>query len=231
MIEFFLASENLPFSCSLAVMLAIALLEGVATLVGAGFSQFLDSMIPDLDIDADVDVDMDMDMDADADFSPQNTMTRFLGWLRVGQVPVLILLVIFLTAFGLIGLGVQSIAAKAFGGLMPGLLASIPALLLAMPVVRGLGGILGRFMPKDETEAVTESSFIGRVAVITLGRAVKGKPAEAKLKDKFGQVHYVMVEPDVATEVLEQGAQVLLVNQAGPAFTAIKNPNPALVNE
>ena len=38
------------------------------------------------------------------DLSNTTGMTRFLGWLRIGQVPVLITLIIFLTIFGLAGL-------------------------------------------------------------------------------------------------------------------------------
>jgi hypothetical protein len=85
-------------------------------------------------------------------------------------------------------------------------------------------------MPKDETEAVAETSFIGRIAVITLGNASPGNPAEAKLRDKFGQTHYVMVEPDESDERFENGTQVVLVNQQGAIFKAIRNKSDALVD-
>ncbi len=216
---FLTAGENLPFTIALVVMLGIALLEGVAMLLGAGISNFLDGLLPDVDLHVD-----GPDLDA------TSSLSRLLGWLRVGQVPVLMLLVVFLTAFGLIGLGVQAVFHNALGSLLPGVLASVPAFALALPVVRTFGGILGRIMPKDETDAVPEHSFIGRVAVITLGTATIGSPAEARLKGIRGQTHYIMVEPDVAGERFERGAAVVLVAQHGAVFRAIRNTSDALVD-
>jgi len=222
MINFLLASQNMPFTVALAVMLIIAFLEGVSTLLGAGIFSFIDSLLPELDIDADMD---------SPDFESSGLFSKLLGWLRIGEVPVIMLLVIFLTAFGLIGLGLQSFAQGTLGSLLPGSFASIPAVLLGFPIVRLCGGILGKFMPKDETEAVAETSFIGRIAVITLGNASPGNPAEAKLRDKFGQTHYVMVEPDVSDERFENGTQVVLVRQQGAIFKAIQNKSDALVDD
>ncbi|CAB1058502.1 FIG00849341: hypothetical protein [Olavius sp. associated proteobacterium Delta 1] len=226
MINFLLAGQNMPFTVALTVMLIIAFLEGVSTLLGAGIFSFIDSLLPELDIDADVDADIDS-----PDFESSGLFSRLFSWLRIGEVPAIMLLVIFLTAFGLIGLGLQSFAQKTLGSLLPGSFASIPAVLLGFPIVRLLGGILGKIMPKDETEAVAETSFIGRIAVITLGNASPGKPAEAKLSDQFGQAHYVMVEPDEPDERFESGTQVVLVSQQGAIFKAIRNKSDALVDD
>ncbi len=99
---------------------------------------------------------------------------------------------------------------------------------VSLPLVRMLTGVIARIMPKDETEAVSEKSFIGRVAVITLGKAAKGKPAQAKLKDKFGTTHYIMVAPDLEDETFRQGDPVLIVRQAGAGYTGIANSVAAL---
>jgi len=204
------------------VMFIIALLEGVSTVLGAGIFSFIDSLLPDLDVDADLD---------SPDFDSAGPFSKLLSWFRIGEVPAIMLLVIFLTAFGLIGLGLQSVAQRTLGGLMPGSVASIPAVLLGFPIVRLCGGILGKIMPKDETEAVSETSFIGRIAVITLGTASSGSPAEAKLKDQFGQTHYVMVEPDEADEQLGKGTKIVLISQQGSVFRAIRNKSDALAEE
>jgi hypothetical protein len=211
----------MPFTVALAVMLIIAFLEGVTMLLGSGIFSFIDSLLPELDIDADM---------ASPDFESSGPFSKLLSWLRIGEVPAIMLLVIFLTAFGLIGLGLQSFAQRTLGSLLPGSFASIPAVLLGFPIVRLFGGLLGKLMPKDETEAVAETSFIGRIAVITLGNASPGNPAEAKLRDKFGQTHYVMVEPDESDERFENGTQVVLVNQQGAIFKAIRNKSDALVD-
>jgi len=212
----------MPFTVALAVMLIIAFLEGATTLLGAGIFSFIDSLLPELDIDSDMD---------SPDFESSGLFSKLLGWLRIGEVPAIMLLVIFLTAFGLIGLGLQSVALRTLGSLLPGSFAAIPAVLLGFPIVRLFGGILGKFMPKDETEAVAETSFIGRIAVITLGNASPGNPAEAKLRDKFGQTHYVMVEPDESDERFENGTQVVLVSQQGAIFKAVRNKSDALVDD
>jgi hypothetical protein len=183
-----------------------------------------------MDLDVDADIDMDADMDLDTDFHTAGPFTRLLSWLRVGQVPVLILAIVFLTAFGLIGLFCQSTAIKLFGHLLPASLASIPALVVTLPVVRVSGGVLARVLPKDETESVSEESFVGRVAVITLGKAEVGRPAQSRLTDPHGQSHYLMVEPDQEGVRFEQGTEVLIVSHQGAIYKGIENPNKALTD-
>jgi Inner membrane protein YqiJ, N-terminal/Inner membrane protein YqiJ, OB-fold len=225
MIEFLLAGQNLPFSVAICLMLAIAFMEGVGTLLGLGLSEAFETFMPDFDLDVDVDIDADVD---GADINPQSGLTKILGWLRIGEVPFLMLLVVFLTVFGLIGLGIQSLAQEMAGHLLPGIAAATMAFFISMPFVRLFGGILAKVMPKDETDAVSENSFIGRVASITLGRADKGNPTRAKLQDKHGTTHYIMVEPDLADDVFEQGGSVILVSRNGAVFKAIHNTSAGL---
>lgn len=219
MMSFFAASENFPFALAIAVMIGIALLEGITSAFGAGLSSLLDTLIPEFDVDIDT---------SGPEVQTPAPLSRLLGWLRVGQVPILMLLVIFLSGFGLSGLFIQSIAHTSIGYLLPAWMASVPALIMAMPVVRLLGGLLERFMPRDETEAVSSDSFIGRIAIITLGNATKGHAAQAKVKDEHGYSHYVMVEPDTIEDNFSQGEEVLLVRKQGILFHAIKNTNAVL---
>jgi len=212
---------------AIMVMFGIALLEGVATLLGAGLSGFLDSLLPDVDVDVDLDTDTSIDGSEVPAIAP---LTRLLGWLRIGKVPVLVLLVVFLTGFGLIGLGMQSAMSSLTGFMLPAWIASVIVFFLALPVVRVFGGALGAVMPKDETDAVTEDSLIGRIAVITLGRAVRGGPAQAKVKDQHGLTHYVMVEPDTDGVTFNAAQSVLLIAKDGSVFKAIENTNPALTD-
>lgn len=221
MIEFMLQGQNLPFMVSLTIMIMIACLEGVTTMIGMGFSSMIDSFMPDFDIDADVDLDH-------PDLSTTGILTRTFGWFRIGQVPFLIILIVFLTLFGLTGLLIQSVCLKITGHLLPGIIASGITLPVTLPLVRAITGMIGKIMPKDETEAVAEKSFIGRVAIITLGKASKNSPAQAKVKDKFGTTHYVMVEPDIEDEEFHKGDQVLIVKQTSSGYKAIQNPMAAL---
>ena len=225
MLSFILAPENFPFAVALAVMFGIALLEGISTLFGAALSSLVDTMLPDLTPDIELDAGLD-----GADVEAPYALSRFLSWLRVGQVPVLMLIVIFLTAFGLVGFGLQSLASNTFNHLMPGWLASIPAMLLGFPLVRAFGGVLARYMPGDETEAVAVASLIGRIATITIGTATKGRPAEARVKDNYGTSHLLMVEPDQAADSFGAGEEVLLVKKEGSVFKVITNPNSVLTD-
>lgn len=219
--EFLFAQQNMPFAVALALMFLIAVLEGVTTVLGAGISGFLDSLLPEMNFD--------LDMDA-PDIHTNTPLTRVLGWLRFGQVPALVIMVIFLTAFGLLGYVIQAVSENLTGHMMPGLPASCFALVCSSPFVRVGGGILAKIMPKDETEAVSEQSFIGLIAVITLGTAKPGKAAQGKLKDRHGQTHYVMIEPDGHEEQFTQGTEVLLVKQQGALFKAILNTSSALID-
>ncbi len=225
MIEFVLAPQNLPFAVSLVLMLFMALLEGVGSVLGLGVSEFFDTLLPELDIDVDIDADIDVDA---PDIGAPSGFTKLLGWLRVGQVPALILMILFLTSFGLSGLCIQSMVKNIVGTMMPATLATIPALIFTIPLVRVFGGLLAKILPKDETDAVSEDSFIGRTASIVLGKAQQGSPAQAKLRDHHGTTHYIMVEPDINGEIFEAGMSLLIVRRNGSIFRAILNTNPAL---
>lgn len=209
-----------PFTVALVVMLGIGLVEVVALLAGGDLFAFLDDAL---------DVDLDAGADGVSAVEGAGPFTRFLGWMQVGRVPVLMLLVLFLLAFGLAGLFVQASVASLLGGPLPAWIAAPAVAVAVLPGVRGAGVLLARVMPKDETESVPVDSFVGRIAVVTLGTATRGTPAQAKLKDRFGHSHYVLVEPDVDGEAFPQGAAVLLVSRAGAVFRAIKNPSPSLL--
>lgn len=223
MIHFVLAGENIPFTVSLALMLAIGALEIVFSLFGPGLSHLLETAVPDLDHDIHPHVD-------GTGFEEVTPLSRLLSWLRIGEVPLLMLLVVFLTSFGLIGLGIQALASGILQFLLPAPLAAVGALFAAVPCVRIGGGLLKAIIPKDETQAVSEDSFVGKIAIITSGLAAQGKPAEARLQDQYKQAHYIFVEPDDAGDVFPAGTTVLIVKKENNVFRAIRNPNSALVD-
>ena len=232
MFEFVTADENLPFSVALAVMFGIAILEGVLTVIGFGLSNVIDSLLPDHDFDPHIDFDPAGEVHGDihGEIGSQSALSKLLSWLRVGKVPVLMLLVVFLTAFGLIGLSLQGFIHGVTGSMLPAAIASIPAFLLSLPVVRVMGSVIAVVMPQDETEAVGRETLVGRIGIITLGTARQGHAAEARVRDAHGTSHYVMVEPNVAEE-FTRGDQVLLVKDEGAVFKVIKNISSSLVDE
>jgi hypothetical protein len=211
------APECLPFSVALAVMLGIAALEGAALLLGGGFGPWLDGALPE-----------GLDADLGPDVGEVSALAKVLGWLHVGRVPALVVLVCALMWFGLTGLALQATVASLVGGLAPAAIAAPLALAAALPLTRATAALLGRLLPRDETSAVSRESFVGRVARMLEVAARKGEPAQAKLHDAHGQAQYVLVEPEDEGTVLEAGSEVLLVRHAGAYFTAIPNVHRAL---
>ncbi len=222
MLAFILDSHNFPFTIALLTMIGIALLEGITTLLGFGLSSVLGHFLPDLDAQLDVD-------HPDVDTPHAGTsLGHLLGWINVGRVPLMVLLIIFLTIFALLGYTLQAIFLIIIGYMLPVLLAALVSLFLSLPWVRFLGKFLGKLMPNDETEAISEETFVGRVATITLGTATKGRPARAKFQDNYGTTHLVMVEPESIAEIFNQGDQVILLERLGGKFLAVHNTNPLL---
>jgi hypothetical protein len=205
------APETLPFAVALGLMALLALVELVGLLFGGSLGGLLDS---DHEVHA---------PHIDADAGP---LAGFLDWLCIGQVPTLVLMVIFLTAFGIAGFALQGALTTWVGAALHPLLASVGAFGAALPATRLGGKLFARIMPKVQTEATSRDSFVGRIATVTTGTARRGLPAEAKLRDAFGQTHYLRIEPDDEQAILAEGSQVLIVRRAGAVFHAIASTRP-----
>jgi hypothetical protein len=212
-------ASNFPFSVALVVVAILAAIEGVGLMIGAGIFGFLDGLLPDVDLGVDA-----------PDLTSPSLSGQFLTWLRIGQVPAIFTLIVFLVAFGLIGLFLQGIVGSILGAPLPALLATVPALVLAVPVVRTGNAVLAKIIPRDETSAVSRDSFIGKLAIITGGTAKAGYPAQGKIKDQHDQTHYIPVQPDVETEVFAQGEIVLLVRRKKSVYFAIRPESEGLTS-
>ncbi|HYW15479.1 MAG TPA: YqiJ family protein [Allosphingosinicella sp.] len=190
MLEIIAAPANLPFAVALLVMLMIGAVEAL----GLGASA--------------VHLDAHADIHADGDL---------LGWLGIGRVPLLMLLVVFLALFGLSGLAIQE-----FAGPLD-LWIAVPAAVAAALPLTGLGARgLARIMPGDETTAVSLDSLVGRRGTITVGTARRGSPAQARVCDIHGQPHYVMVEPYDDDHAIGEGETVRLDRRDGNIFVAVR---------
>ncbi|MDD2774444.1 MAG: YqiJ family protein [Gallionella sp.] len=207
--EFLVAPASLPFTAAIVLVLIMGLVEGVAVYLGFGFSEWLNVFTPE-----------GIDGAADA----------WLGWLHVGKAPLLVLLVILLTAFSIIGLTLNAVVHDLIG-IYPTPFLSVPiAFVGALPVVRILGAAIAHLIPKDETSAVLLDTLVGHVAVVMNGTARVNYPAEAKVKNGQGQTFYVHVEPENEGKPLNTGDSVLLVKQiSGTRFLAIANPRPDIL--
>ncbi len=205
----FTAQENLPFGIGFALIVGIAVVEGAGMLISLSPSNLIDDWLPEVDGDTGLD--------------------RVLGWLHLGKVPALVLLLLFLTGYTVFGYSLQVVMNGLFGGYLPAAAAGLAAVPAGLATVRGLGALIAHIIPHDETSAVSEQSLVGRVGVVVTGSARRGLAAQARVKDVHGRSHYLMVEPDVDDEVFQEGAQVLIVSKASAFYRCIANPHPTLM--
>ncbi len=213
--ELLTAPQNLPFAIALGLVAALALLQVVALLLGGPIG------IGDGDFDADIDMDGDLDLSGGG-------LAGALDWLGVGKLPLSILLTLWAAGFGLSGLAIQELALSATGARLPMLLPSLVALGLSFPILKISGLILRPIIPRDETEAVTTQSLLGSEGEIVVGVARRGRPAQARVKDKWGNAHYVQVEPDSDVDEFPAGAKVLLLKRNDNIFRVIAGSNTQL---
>jgi len=138
--------------------------------------------------------------------------------------------VLFLALFALVGFALNLAAAGVFGALIPPVIAAPVSVVAALPLMRVCAGGIAHLIPSDQTYAVSLDTLVGRVAVIVSGTARLGYPAQGKVTSEHGQVHYVMVEPDMADVTFAQNDAVLLVKRlSATRFQAIRNPRPDLL--
>lgn len=207
----FITAETLPFGIAFALIVALALIEGLGMLVSLSPSTFLDQVLPDVDTHVDTGLD------------------RVLGWLHLGRVPSLALLVLFLAGYALFGYSLQAVVHGLFGTYLPAWMAGLLAVPPGLVTVRSLGALLAHLVPRDETSAVSEQSLIGRTGTISGAAAQRGLAGQARVKDIHGRTHYLRVEPDVDDDVFEDGAEVLIVRKVGSFYRCIRNPYPSLL--
>jgi len=197
-----LEPHNLPFAAALCVMAIIAVVQ----LFGA----------------ADFFGDHDFGHDSDG------AVDGLLSVFGIGRVPFLIWLALFLITFAGLGLGIQALAADLTGAPLDARLAALFAAIASLPVTAALSRPLGAILPGDETTAVTLDDLLGRRAHITDGVARRGSPARARVNDRHGMAHYVMVEPHEDASELRAGDEVLLVRREGTGFVAAELVDRAL---
>ncbi|MCH4803084.1 OB-fold-containig protein, partial [Escherichia coli] len=83
-------------------------------------------------------------------------------------------------------------------------------LLFTIIAVHYTGKIVAPWIPRDHSSAITEEEYIGSMALITGHQATSGNPCEGKLTDQFGQIHYLLLEPEEG-KIFTKGDKVLII--------------------
>lgn len=232
-----------PFSMALALVAGLLLLEIVFGLIGLSLMGGADG--PDLDgpvldapnLDAAPHLDApDLHAGADlgaghfnADAAPdahgagpaQVSGGGVAGWLGFGQVPAVLWLAGMLTAFGIAGYVLQLVLASATGLLLPAWAAALLALPPAVVAGRWFARGLARIVPKTESSAISRRSLGDRVGVVVQGTARRGRPAQARVRDGHGNLHYVRIEPIDDDGEIAAGTEIIILSGRTSVLKAI----------
>ena len=202
--DLLLAPDVRPFAIAAGIMLALGGIELLTTLVGFSISELLGK---------------DFAVEADND----SGLGGMFLWVNAGRLPLLILIILALGMFSIAGFFLQSIAHGA-GLSVPAPIAALAAAAVSLPAIRVTSRGIARIIPRDETYAVDNADFVGKVAEVSVGPLDQGLPGRVRLKDVFGNWHSLVARASPDSAPLPVGASVLLVDRDAKSFIAISAP-------
>jgi len=202
--DILLAPDVRPFAVAAAIMLALGGIELLTTLVGFSISEFVG---PDVSVEAD----------------SHHGLDGLFLWINAGRLPLLIVIILALGIFSIGGFLLQGIA-HSLSTTVPVSIAALVAAAGSIPMIRTTSRGLARIIPRDETYAVSDADFVGKVALVSVGPLDQGLPGRVRLKDVFGNWHSVLARASRDSNALPVGANVLLVDRDTKSFIAISAP-------
>jgi hypothetical protein len=209
--DILLAPDVRPFAIAAAIMVALGAIELLTTLVGFSLAEL---------------VGKDVAVEADS----HNGLGGLFLWINAGRLPLLILIILALGVFSIEGFLLQGVA-HMVGTAVPVAIAALAAAAGSVPVIRTTSRGIARIIPRDETYAVSESDFVGKVAMVSIGPLDQGLPGRVRLKDVFGNWHTVAARASLDSAPLPVGASVLLVDRDTKSFIAISAPADLIAHQ
>jgi hypothetical protein len=204
-----LTPEVRPFSVALLVLVGILAVELIGLVAGLSVGAWLDHGLGHLG-DA---------PHAEAAGLP-GWMGAAFGWLNVGRVPLLVLVMIWLGAFAAVGFLLQALAQRLLGALpVPAAVAA--AALAALPLGRLGSRLVARVIPQDESYAVSNDDLIGRTAEVLLGPLDEGRPGRVRVLDAYDNWHFLPARAARGEGPFAIGEEVLLVDRDAVSFLVI----------
>jgi hypothetical protein len=202
--DILLAPDVRPFAIAAAIMMALGAIELLTSLVGISLADFFGKDTP-------------------VETDSHSGLGGLFLWINAGRLPLLILIILALGVFSIEGFLLQGVA-HMIGGTVPVAIAALAAAAGSLPIIRTTSRGLSRIIPRDETYAVSEADFVGKVAVVSIGPLDQGLPGRVRLKDVFGNWHTVAARASLDSAPLPVGASVLLVDRDARSFIAISAP-------
>lgn len=204
------APETRPFGIAGLVLVGLVLLELAGAMAGVSASHLVDKGIGHHDGD-----------------DASGFVGGALAWLNPGRVPILVLLMLALGGFSALGYLVDAVAMALWQPLPP-VIAAVASFLGTMPFMRRGSRLVARIVPRDESYAVGNEEFVGFVATVTIGPLDDGKPGRVRLKDRFGNWHFLIARAAEGQAPLAVGSSVLLVDRRDQLFLAVAAEDPLL---
>ncbi|KQP33148.1 hypothetical protein ASF27_16580 [Methylobacterium sp. Leaf102] len=198
-----------PFTVVGGIMAGLVAVEAVALVIGHSVSGLVDQWF-----------EIEGGHGLGAESHHLGSPTTWLSWINIGRVPFLILLIVALAAFTVFGFAIQAVSDAVLAPL-PAALAAVAALGLTVPTLRASTRTIARLIPRDETYAVDEDHFVGRIAEVTLGPLDQGAPGQVRVRDGHGNSHSLRARAAPDRPAIPQGTHVLLVEHAGGVFVAV----------
>lgn len=229
---FLLSAPVVPFTLALGLLAGLLLIEIAALLMGGTLMGKDASLGPEIDPGLDTDIALPAPADlaqmdlggldaADLDLGPPSLAPPAAGLaaaLGMGRVPFLIWLSAVLAGFGLSGYLIQSLADRLLGAPLPALAAAIPAAVAGWGFAKLYGRALARLIPGTESSARSQAMLSRKRGVVSQGTARAGQPAEVRVADAQGNLHYIRAEPLDRGDAIAQGREVLVLRVLqGPA--------------
>lgn len=205
-------SANLPFW----LLLALGLLCLSLILFTGG-----EDDSADLGSDSDLDLNLDLDLDADVGAETPPGVIQYLSWLGLGQAPLLLLLGIDFSLWGVLGWGLNVLWAQLAGGfpqgfgawlvlLLPGLLSLWTGRLLSRP----LGAVFKPFSQDAHPERLI--GCLGTVTSKALPYRAEGKVGQILARDSAGNVLAVSAALPAWAAVVPRHNQTALIIEVLP---------------
>ncbi|WDT84732.1 OB-fold-containig protein [Alteromonas sp. 009811495] len=202
MTDILLSPANFWFSIALCAVIIVLFLELVSMLFGISLLGMGDDL---------------GEMDSDSVLG-----SEFASWLNINRVPFLVWLIVLLTLFSLVGFILNGVTSLLISSALPGFISVPVSLVLSLLVTSKTVLVIAHILPSIESSAISSDEFVGAVAEITIGRASRGNPAEAKFTDNYSQPHFVLVEPFEEKELFAQGERVILVQKNERSWLATR---------
>lgn len=214
-------SSNLPYW----ILLGIGVLLFLFIILFGGGDDDTDF---DVDVDSGVDSDLgqalDFDTDADAD---DFSLLQSLGWFGLGKAPLLILLAVDFSLWGVIGwminVAIGGVLGNLLGGLTGGMIlitSWLTALLLGGQIAKPIGKVFALF-----GEDSSGDRLVGCVGIVSTGQipAIStGKIGQVDVLDAaHNRVTVNAMLPEWATVLPQRGEKVLVIERLGGGYLVV----------